>query len=206
MQEIEFVYGLGSRYSYLAFTQITRIENRHACRFKLRPISSVELLEMRGVSPFKGKPISEQYNWNYRREDAKAWADFYKVPFTEPKELPEDHRLMARACHAADLQDELRPYSEAVFRAVFVDNEKIDMSTCVAVASRLELDAHRFKTDINSEHVEQLVTSSAQRAFDQGAFGVPTFFVGDRMFWGNDRLVLVESWLKSKAGSLINCP
>ena len=60
MREVEFFFGLGSRYSYLAFTQIARIEAAHSCTFNLQPIGSGELLNLRGGSPFRGAPLSGQ--------------------------------------------------------------------------------------------------------------------------------------------------
>ena len=149
-------------------------------------------MNLRGASPFQGAPLSEQYEWDYRRRDAEAWAKYYGVPFVEPKPLPEDHRLMARACHAAGMQGALRRYCEAMFQAVFVSNEDIDDQTCTAIASRIKLDVRLFGEAISSSSVNERVTESARRAFERGAFGVPTFFLGDRMFWGNDRLVLLE--------------
>ena len=195
MQEVEFFFGLGSRYSYLAFTQIVRIETSYSCKFNLQPIGSEELLHLRGVSPFQGAPVSGQYEWDYRRRDAAAWAEYYRIPFVEPKPLPKDHRLMARACYAADMQAALHPYCEAMFQAVFVSNENIDEKTCAAIASRIKLDACQFVEAMGSSAVNERVSASACRAFERGAFGVPTFFVGDRMFWGNDRLVLLEHYL-----------
>jgi 2-hydroxychromene-2-carboxylate isomerase len=195
MEEVEFFFGLGSRYSYLAFTQIARIESAHACTFSLQPISSVELMDLRGKSPFQASPVSGQYEWDYRRSDAEAWAKYYRVPFVEPKPLPEDHRLMARACYAAGTQGALRPYCEALFQAVFVGNERIDAQTCAVIASRIKLDPRLFGEAVASSAVNERVSASARRAFKRGAFGVPTFFVGDRMFWGNDRLVLLEHYL-----------
>ena len=198
MQEVEFFFGLGSRYSYLAFTQIARIEAAYSCTFNLHPIGSGELLHLRGASPFQGAPMSGQYEWDYRRRDAVAWAEYYRVPFIEPKPLPQDHGLMARACHAAGMQGALRPYCAAMFETVFVNNEDVDEQTCAMIASRIKLDVRLFSTALGSGVVNERVTASARRAFERGAFGVPTFFVGDRMFWGNDRLVLLEHYLAQK--------
>src|SRR5215831_11693192 len=116
-------------------------------------------------------------------------------PSSNRSPLPKDHRLMARACHAAGLQGALRPYCEAMFQAVFASNEDIDEQTCSAIASRIKLDARLFGEAISSSSVNERVIASARRAFERGAFGVPTFFVGDEMFWGNDRLVLLEHYL-----------
>ena len=197
-KEIEFFFGLGSRYSYLAFSQISRIEASLSCVFTLRPVSSVELMDLRGRSPFRGAPLSGQYQWDYRRRDAEAWASYYRVAFVEPKPPPEDHRLMARACCAAEVRGALRRYCEAMFEAVFVNNESIDAEACAAIAARIGLDAWLFRDAMSSSAVDQSVTTNARHAFERGAFGVPTFFIDDRMFWGNDRLVLLEHYLSHK--------
>lgn len=198
MLEVEFFFGLGSRYSYLAFTQMTRIAALYQCKFILRPLGSAELMHMRGKSPFHGSPLSGQYEWDYRRKDAEAWAAYYGVAFSEPKPLPSDHRLMARACYSADLQGALRPYCEAMFQAVFVNNELITAKTCAAMASHLGLDVQRFEEAIDSRAIDQRVTTAARCAFERGAFGVPTLFVDNRMFWGNDRLVLLEHYIATR--------
>jgi hypothetical protein len=82
---------------------------------------------------------------------------------------------MARACHAAGMQGALRPYCEAMFQAVFVSNEDIDEQTCAAIASRIKLDERLFSQAIGSNAANEKVTANVLRAFDRGAFGVPTF-------------------------------
>jgi 2-hydroxychromene-2-carboxylate isomerase len=77
---VDFYYGLGSRYSYLASTQLARIAAATGCRFDWQPLKSGALMELRGGHPFHGEPVSGQYEWPYRRLDAEAWAEFYGVP------------------------------------------------------------------------------------------------------------------------------
>lgn len=198
MAQIEFYFGLGSRYSYLAFTQLPRLEATHECTFSLHPLSSVELMEMRGRSPFLGTPLSGQYEWGYRQRDAEAWAAYYGVPFREPQPLPEDHRLLARACHAAALQQELRTYCGAMLEAVFVTNDSIDHETCFRLAARIGLEDARFRRDIEGTEVDHAVTSAVRQACGRGAFGVPTFVVDGKLYWGNDRIVLLEHHLSRR--------
>jgi 2-hydroxychromene-2-carboxylate isomerase len=176
MEEVEFFFGLGSRYSYLAFTQIAHIEASHSCTFSLQPISSAELMYLRGKSPFQVSPLSGQYEWDYRRSDAQAWAKYYRVPFVEPKPLPEDHRLMARACYAADLQGALRPYYDAMFQAVFVDNEQIDAQTCAEIAPRIKLDARLFGEAIRSGAVNERVIARCTPRIRARGFRRPNIF------------------------------
>ena len=191
MVEVDCFFGLGSRYSYLAFTQLQRLEAAHGCKFIHYPLSSVDLMEMRGRSPFRGPPLSGQYEWDYRQRDAEAWAEYYGVPYLEPLPLPEDHRLMARACYAAALQNALRGYCAAMFAAVFVRRQSITRRACSQIASDIGLDDARFRKDIDSAATNDAVTSAARRAYERGAFGVPTFVVDGRIYWGNDRIVLL---------------
>jgi 2-hydroxychromene-2-carboxylate isomerase len=195
MRDIDVYFGLGSRYSYLAFTQLERIEREYDCRFSLYPISSVELFELLGQSPFNRPAPSRQYEGEYRRRDAEDWASYYGVPYVEPRSLPNDHRLMAKACWAADGQNRMREYCHGIFRAVFVDQQNVDPAHCVAIATRLGLDVEVFEKTMHGGAVDARVTATAREAMAHGAFGVPTFLLGDRLFWGNDRLVLLERHL-----------
>ena len=199
MVTVDAYLGLGSRYSYLAFTQFAGIEARHECRIRLIPLSSVELMALRGTSPFRGAPVSGQYDWGYRRRDAEDWAAYYGVPYREPETLPEDHELMARACIAADRQDRLRDYVARIFSAVFVEVREITASVCTELAAACGLDLQRFVRDLEDRATSAQVTANAREALERGVFGVPTFVLGDRMFWGNDRLVLLEHALGQRA-------
>ena len=137
---VEFVFGLGSRYSYLASTQLEAIAARTGCRFEWVPVSSRALMAVRGRTPFAESPTSGQYEADYRRRDAGDWARLYGVPFVEPWPAPEDHALMAVATRAADGQGALVAYARAMFDAVFVRHARIDEDACVALARHLGLD------------------------------------------------------------------
>ena len=195
VDSVDFYFGLGSRYSYLAFTQLDRIERARGCRFVLLPLSSVELLDMRGQSPFRQPGLAGQYDWHYRRRDAEAWADFYRVPYVEPKALPDDHRLLARACWAAHRLTDMRTFCGAIFQAVFVDHDDINRAMCIRRARDLGLDQGEFERALDDGAVDALLTQVTHQAIRRGVFGVPSFLIGDQMFWGNDRLVLLENYL-----------
>jgi len=197
MRSVDFYFGLGSRYSYLAFTQLDRIERAQGCCFVLQPLSSVELMRIRGQSPFQQPPVSGQYDWRYRKADAEAWATYYGVPYIEPNTLPDghDHRLLAKACWAAHAQGGMRAYCNAIFQAVFVEHQDIGRTLCVQRAGDLGLDVAAFGKALDNHGLDQRLTLVTQRAVQRGVFGVPAFLVADRMFWGNDRLVLLEHYL-----------
>jgi 2-hydroxychromene-2-carboxylate isomerase len=102
IENIDFYYSIGSRYSYLASTQIDALKKETGCHVEWYPINSARLIAQRKSSPFEGKPVSGQYEWIYRELDAKRWAKFYGVPYLEPRgRVHFDSELLALSCTAA---------------------------------------------------------------------------------------------------------
>ena len=198
---VDFYYGLGSRYSYLASTQLDRIAGATGCRFDWHPLKSGALMELRGGHPFRGEPTSGQYEWPYRRLDAEAWAEFYGVPYREPVDFRVDPAYLAVAASAAKRLGAVEAYSRRLFQAIFVEGGAIAEADLIGFAEDVGLDAQAFRTRLDDPATAELHEAALQEAHRRGAFGVPTFFVGKRLFWGNDRLVLVEHALrKAHAG------
>lgn len=131
---VDFYFGIGSRYSYLASTQLPALESETGVQFNWIAVDSVKLFEARGQSPFAEPNGVGQYDWSYRQRDAEAWAEFYGVPFREPHgRLKLDSGLFALACTAARLLGAAIPYAQALFRAVFVDDVSVvDRELCIA--------------------------------------------------------------------------
>ena len=193
---VDFYYGLGSRYSYLASTQIERIAAETGCRFDWHPLKSGALMELHGGHPFHGAPASGQYEWPYRRLDAEAWAEFYGVPYREPVDFLVDPAYLAVAATAAKRLGAVEAYSRRLFQAIFVEGRAVAEADLIGFAADAGLDAAAFRAQLEDPATAQMHEARLQEAHRRGAFGVPTFFVGERLFWGNDRLVLVEHFIK----------
>lgn len=195
---VDFYYSLGSRYSYLAATQIARIERDTGAVFDWRPLQSGRLMARGGGDPFAGEPLSGQYDWGYRRRDAEAWAAYYRVPFRESHgRLRFDEELVARAALAAKRQGAAVAMSLRIFAMVYEDDRTaLDADDYIDAAKALGLDEDRYERDLEGEECGKENEASIEEAARRGAFGVPTFFVGERMFWGNDRLPLVGAALR----------
>ena len=194
---VDFYLRLGSRYSYLAASQVDRIEKAHGCRFVWKPIASGTLMDRRGGNPFRGEPPSGQYDWGYRAYDAKCWAAYYGIPFREPVAFSTDPAMLALACLAADGQGALVRCCRLLQQLIFVEGVAIDEAMIAGLAQRLGLDGKAFQHDLQAAETRVRHDSLLDEAKARGAFGVPTFFLGDRMFWGNDRLVLLEAALSA---------
>ena len=145
---VDFYLGLGSRYSYLAASQVDRIEAAYGCRFVWKPIASGALMDRRGGNPFRREPVSGQYDWGYREYDAKCWASFYGIPFREPVEFRVDPGALALACLAADNQDALVPCCRLLQQLIFIDGAVIDDEAIAGLPARLGMDEERFRREL----------------------------------------------------------
>jgi 2-hydroxychromene-2-carboxylate isomerase len=196
---VDFYYSIGSRYSYLAATQIDRLKQETGCQVEWHPINSVRLIAQRESSPFAGKPISGQYEWSYRELDANRWAQFYGVPYIEPRgRVQFDSELLALACTAAKQLGKVEAYSRILFTAMFQDEiATIDRQDCIEYAQSCDINVQDFQVQIAAPDTIDRLNTTIANALESGVFGVPTFIALDELFWGNDRLVLLSHYLKS---------
>ncbi len=194
---VDFFYGLGSRYSYLASTQIARLETETGCRVRWRPLFSGDLFAARGRDPFAGAPASGQYDWAWRRRDAERWAAYYGVPYREPDDVRFDPRRLALACAAAARLGAVEAFSRLLFRALFVDGvSPLDDDVCVGLAGDAGLDPAGFRRAIEQPETAADLAATVEEAVARGVFGVPSFVLGEEVYFGNDRLVLLRHALR----------
>lgn len=198
---VSFYFGLGSRYSYLAATQLDGLEGRTGCRFEWLPLQSGALIRRanEGRSPFEGEARSGQYDWSYRQSDAEAWADYYSVPYLEPAAFRVDPADLAKACWAAESEGKLEAMSKRIFRAVFVEGHVVSRDLLGELAAEIGLAGSELVCALDSPEVVARHEAALARALEDRAFGVPSFVLGGRLFWGNDRLVLLERALARRS-------
>jgi 2-hydroxychromene-2-carboxylate isomerase len=192
---VDFYLGLGSRYSYLAASQVDRLEAQYGCRFAWKPIASGALIDRRGDNPFRREGAAGQYDPAYREYDAEAWAAHYGIPFREPASFEVEADVPALACLAAERQGALVACCRALFAMIFAEGVVIDEAAVDTLPARLGLDSATFRRDLGAPDVRARHEALIDEAERCGAFGVPTFFLEGRMFWGNDRLPLLEAAL-----------
>jgi 2-hydroxychromene-2-carboxylate isomerase len=190
---VDFFFSPGSRYCYLAGSRVEGLEAETGCRVRWRAVCGPDIRALRGRDPFAGEPASGQYEWSYRRYDAECWADYYGIPFREPRSHHFDFRLLSRAAAAAARLGAAAPYGLALSAAVYASGAwPLDEALCRRVAEEIGLSASAFAEALRDPRSERDLVDNAAEAHRRGAFGVPTFFLGERLFWGNDRLPLLR--------------
>jgi 2-hydroxychromene-2-carboxylate isomerase len=191
--QVDFYFGAGSRYSYLASTQLVAIAGRTGARFRWRPVFSGDLAKAAGYSPFIGRPASGQYSPAYREQDVARWAEQYGVPYHgDPALDASQWRRLTLALVAAEDRTEL--FAHALYSALFARaeplNGDVELYALAAQVGITDLEKRLEATDL-----EVRASGIVAEAVAAGAFGAPSFVAEGALFFGNDRLVLLERHL-----------
>ncbi len=196
--------GLGSRYSYLASTQLDRIAKSCGADFEWIPINSVELIRRARPdgSPFENPILAGQYRPAFRTEDAVRWAAHYGVAFQEPRISSLPPGALALACWCQSDPELRRELIVAIYNAVFADGIELDMSVLETIAGCFGVGGAEFAEALHGGPACLLHEQAIGDALGDGAFGVPSFFVDGALFWGNDRLTLLEDYLRRASNEL----
>jgi 2-hydroxychromene-2-carboxylate isomerase len=199
MRTVRFFFGIGSRYSYLAATQMPRLAEETGARFDWRAVHSPELIAGAGPDPFGAENRRGQYDGAYRTRDATRWARYYGVPYSEPPWAEIDWKLMALSAVAADTLGAGEMFAICLFKACFAEaRAPRDMPALVALAHSVGLAAEAFCQALASPATAARHSENLEAASAAGAFGVPSFVLDDsQLFWGQDRLPLLRQELLS---------
>ena len=190
---LEFFFDFRSPYSYLANTQLPSL----GAEVAYRPFEILGLMDQVGNVPTSVicKPKSK-----YLGADLRRWVGLYGVPFQRHPDLATiDARRLLRAVLAADELGQPGPAVAAIFRAVW--GVPAPLATAADVAAALEragLTAPDLASRIDDPALDARLDKATADAAARGVFGAPTIFVGDEMFFGNDRLDFVRECLASK--------
>ena len=187
----DFFFDLASPYSYLASTQLRGISERTGARARLYPIT------LGGVRKAIGRDVPPPQQLAYMAQDTARWAQKYGVPVQMPKSLFISTIVPLRATVAAAREGNGERAMEALFRAYWGDGEDISDAPIVErTLTAAGLDGKRLVARAAEQDVKDELRKNTDLALARGVFGVPTIFVGERSFWGNDRLEFVESALR----------
>ena len=101
-----------------------------------------------------------------------------------------------RGAILAQERGDLEPYNDAIFYGVWRDAKNLaEPGVIVETLKEAGLDAGAYVEGIQQQAVKDKLIANTNEAVEKGAFGAPTFFVGDKMWWGQDRLDWVEEEL-----------
>jgi len=190
-KSFDFFYDLGSPYSYLASTQLAGIEQRTGSRARLLAIT------LGGLRKATGHHLPPPQQLKYMSEDTSRWAAQYGVQMQIPKAFPVSTIQALRACIAADREGKGEQAMHTLFRAYWVEGDDIsDPAVIESALAKAGLKGKALVEATSQQEIKDVLRKNTDLALGRGVFGVPTLFVGERSFWGNDRLQFAEAELR----------
>jgi 2-hydroxychromene-2-carboxylate isomerase len=194
MAALDFYFDYRSPYAYLAQTQIRKL----GADIDWRPFEILQLMDKVGNVPTS---ITCKPKGQYLGMDLMRWVGLYRVPFQRhPQAGSVDARRLLRATIAAAELDQADTAVSAIFAAYWGTGAPLSTaSDVVAVLEGAGVDAPNLLARIDDPELDKALDAATDEAVSRGVFGAPTLYVGDEMFFGNDRLDFVRASLGAAA-------
>mgnify|MGYP000850453230 CR=1 FL=1 len=197
---VELFYDIGSAYSYLAATQMDALTARTGAELRWRPFLLGGVFKATG----NDMPARIPHKARWMLGDLARWSTRYGVPFRMPSHFPLVTITTQRALVAADRlfgMEAQKQLALALFRGFWADDRDVsDRGVIGEIAAGLGLDAPRLVAGIDAQETKDALRAATDEAVARGAFGAPAMFLEGELFWGNDRLPLLEDAIREKQG------
>ncbi len=196
MGGVEFLFDFASPNAYLAHKVIPAIQARTGATFEYTPVLLGGLFKLTGnqapMFAFSGIPNKMAYE----RLEMQRFIERHNLPFAMNPHFPVNTLLLMRMATAAAMDGGLKQFVDAGFHQMWEAPQKMDDPE-IAVASLQDagIDARALHKRSQDADVKAKLLALTEDAAARGAFGIPTFFVGDEIFFGKDRLREVEDAL-----------
>src|SRR5690625_809271 len=192
-KQVECFFDVVSPAAYLAWTQLPGIAAETGAEIVWRPMLLGGLFKLTGNSP----PLAVPAKGRYTLRDFGRYAERYGVPFRLNPNFPINTVMVMRGAEAYRGTDRFDAYLRAMFEAMWVDARKLDDPEEVGEVLRSAgFDPAEVAELVQQPEIKQKLKASTDEAAERGAFGSPTFFVGDEMWFGQDRLDWVRDALR----------
>ena len=203
MSTIEFHYDFGSPNAYLSHVVIPTIEERTGTQFIYVPVLLGGVFKLTNNQPPMVTLKGIKNKAEYQRLETERFLSRHGIDdFRWNPHFPVNTLLIMRGAVAAERLGVARPYIAAVFRAMWEEERKLDDVEVVReVLDSAGLDGAALLALVQDQAVKDTLTSNTARSVERGTFGSPTFFVGEEIFFGKDRLREVEEEILRSAGA-----
>jgi 2-hydroxychromene-2-carboxylate isomerase len=193
---VDFYFDYGSPNAYLAYRRLPAIAARCGAEIRYRPML------LGGV--FKGtgnhSPAEIAAKRPYGINDIRRFARRHDIPFQPNPFFPINTLQLMRGAVAAEADGTLIRYSDAIFDGIWCHALNLgDPAVVHAVLDQAGIDPTAFAARIADEAVKERLKAYTEAAIARGIFGAPSFFVGDELFFGQDRLDFVEEALNGRS-------
>lgn len=202
MAKLEFFFDCSSPWTYLAFTRVTDVVKRTGAQMVWRPILVGGVFNAVNEAVYERRANPEPRKASYYEKDLADWARLAGIKIGKPPVFPVRAVAAMRCVLAADAQGALVKFARATFESYWDRLEDISQPQILTkIAERAGLDGPRLLEEAGSPSIKERLRANTDELIARGGFGSPTMYIdkGD-MYFGNDRLVLVEAALNVARG------
>lgn len=192
---VEFYFDLGSPATYLAYTQLPGICAQADAQLIYIPMLLGGVFKATG----NASPATIPAKGRYMFEDLDRYAKRYGVPLKFNPQFPINTLMLMRAVTGMQLRhpERFQAFIDCLFAALWVEGLSLDDPAIVAsVLSRNGFDPQQVLALTADESVKIALKENTEAAVQRGVFGAPSMFVGDQLFFGQDRLDFVIEALR----------
>ena len=196
-KKLEFFYDCSSPWTYLAFTKIEDVAARHRADLVWRPFLVGGVFNTVNPSVYETRTNPVKAKARYYVKDLQDWANYYGIKIGNPTVFPVNSVKVMRGALVALEHGKIAPYSRRVFETYWGADGDISKDDVLrAIVRETGLDEKEFFEKIAAPAYKEKLRANTDELIARGGFGSPTIFVDAVMFFGNDRLQLVEWELK----------
>lgn len=193
-RELEFFFDVGSPASYLAWTQAPGLCRRTGATLRYRPMLLGGVFKATG----NASPAAVPAKGRYSGQDMQRFARRYGVTLTMNPHFPVNTLMAMRLATAALDSEQRDTVLAALFEGLWLrERDLSDIDVLGRTLTEAGLDPAHWAALAQDQAVKDNLKATTEEAVERGVFGAPTFFVGEEMFFGQDRLDFVEEALRA---------
>jgi 2-hydroxychromene-2-carboxylate isomerase len=193
-RSVEYFFDFGSPTSYLASTQLPKIAAETGAAIVWRPMLLGGVFKATGNK----SPVEVPAKGRWMNGDIRRWAERYRVPFRFNPHFPINTLTLMRGATGLQMRQphDFARYLDVVQRAMWETAKNLgDPAVLAATLGEAGFDGDAFAALVADPEVKARLIATTDEAVARGVFGAPTFFVGEAMFFGQDRLDFVREAL-----------
>lgn len=192
MADVEFFWDTVSPYTYLAATRLDALVQRTGARVVWRPFFLGGVMQATGNRP----PAQVPAKGRWMLQDLHAWSAKWGVSFAFPPVFPANTLRAQRMAVVADRAGLGPAFGMRILTAYWAEQkDPSEPDVLRAEAAAVGGDGDVWLAATEDPEIKAALKAQTDEAVERGAFGAPSFFVGDRLFWGSDRFELLEDAL-----------
>ncbi len=191
-RQVEFWFDFVSPMSHIAYFRLPELCDRTGAEIVFKPMLLGGVMKETGNAP----PVAVPAKGAYYQIDIPRCAARYGIPVTPNPHFPVNTIAAMRGCFVALAEGSFDAYADTLFRAVWVDAKNVgDPEVFAEVLTASGFDAAAMAEKIRAPEAKDKLIANTGEAVSRGVFGAPSFFVGDELFFGQDRMEYIADAL-----------